>query len=92
VKVKLDEDMPADLASPLRDAGFDVVNAVEEGLGGKADPPILKAATSEGRVLITFNLDFADVRHYPPGTHAGIVVFRLQDQRWKVLQGRSNAS
>jgi hypothetical protein len=31
-------------------------------------------------------LDFADIRHSPPGTHAGIVAFRLRDQRWKTLK------
>ena len=84
--LKLDENLPADLSSWLRAEGHDVTDVVEEGLGGEADPPVLKAATAEGRILLTFDLDFADIRHYPPGTHAGIVVFRLQDQRWKTLQ------
>ena len=35
---------------------------------------------------MTFDLDFADVRAYPPGTHAGIVVFRLPDQRWRTVE------
>lgn len=48
---------------------------------------ILEAASDERRILMTFDLDFADIRHYLPGSHAGIVVFRLQDQRWKSLQG-----
>jgi predicted nuclease of predicted toxin-antitoxin system len=87
VKVKLDENMPTDLATHLRQAGHDVMDVVEEGLGGEDDPPILKAATVEGRILMTFDLDFADIRHYPPCSHAGIVVFRLQDQRWTSLQG-----
>jgi predicted nuclease of predicted toxin-antitoxin system len=87
VKVKLDENMPADLASKLRQDGHDVTDVVEEGLGGEDDPPVLKAATNEGRILMTFDLDFADIRHYPPGSHAGIVVFRLHDQRWSSLQG-----
>jgi len=87
---KLDENMPADLATHLREAGHDVAGVVEEGLGGEDDPPVLTAATSEGRILLTFDLDFADVRHYPPGTHAGIVVFRLHDQRWRTLQGPVN--
>jgi predicted nuclease of predicted toxin-antitoxin system len=86
VKVKLDENMPADLAAHLRQAGHDVVDVVQEGLGGEDDPPVLRAAANEGRILMTFDLDFADVRHYPPGTHAGIVVFRLQDQRWEALR------
>jgi predicted nuclease of predicted toxin-antitoxin system len=87
VKFKLDENLPADLATHLRDKGHDAEGVVDEGLGGEDDPPVLAAATAEGRVLLTFDLDFADVRNYPPGTHGGIVVFRLQDQRWRTLEG-----
>src|SRR5262249_55926941 len=87
VKFKLDENMPRDLAIRLHEAGHDVVDVVEEDLGGEEDPPVLQAATEEGRILLTFDLGFADIRHYPPGTHAGIVVFRLQDQRWRTLEG-----
>lgn len=87
MKFKLDENMPADLATRLREEGHDVVEVVEEGLGGEDDPPVLAAATAEERILLTFDLDFADIRHYRPGTHAGIVVFRLHDQRWRTLEG-----
>jgi predicted nuclease of predicted toxin-antitoxin system len=87
VKFKADENMPADLATWLRGEGHDVTDVVQEGLGGEDDLPVLRAATEEGRILLTFDLDFADIRHYPPGTHGGIVVFRLQDQRWKTLEG-----
>ena len=59
MKVKLDENLPADLATRLRQAGHDVMDVVEEGLGGEDDPPVLKAATNEGRILMTFDLDFA---------------------------------
>jgi hypothetical protein len=31
-------------------------------------------------------LDFADIRRFPPGSHGGVVVFRLRDQRWKTLK------
>ncbi len=79
--------LPADLAPHLREAGHDVADVVGEGLGGEDDRPVLAAATAEGRVLLTFDLDFADVRHYPPDTHAGIIVFRLHDQRWATLKG-----
>jgi predicted nuclease of predicted toxin-antitoxin system len=90
VKFKLDENMPRDLATRLQEEGHDVVDVVQEDLGGEEDPPVLQAATEEGRALLTFDLGFADIRHYPPGTHAGIVVFRLQDQRWKMLEGPVN--
>lgn len=87
MKFKLDENLPADLAVWLQSEGHDVANVFEEGLGGEDDPAVLAAATAERRILISFDLDFADIRHYAPGTHAGIVVFRLQDQRWKTLHG-----
>lgn len=87
MRFKLDENMPADLAVRLREAGHDAESVADEGLSGAADSPVLAAATAERRILMTFDLDFADVRHYPPGTYAGIVVFRLEDQRWQSLQG-----
>jgi len=86
LRIKLDENMPRDAAEKLRDDGHDVMTVIDEGLGGESDPPVLRAATDEGRTLLTFDLDFANIREFPPGTHAGIVVFRLQDQRWKTLK------
>jgi predicted nuclease of predicted toxin-antitoxin system len=87
LRFKLDENMPRDAATQLATEGHDVTTVVEEGLGGENDPPVLNAATQESRILLTFDLDFANIRRYPPGTHAGIVVFRLQDQRWTTLKG-----
>jgi len=86
VKIKLDENLPDDLASLLRAAEDDVSTVTEEGLAGCDDPPVLQAASAENRVLMSFDLGFADIRRYPAGAHAGIVVFRLKDQRWKTLQ------
>ncbi len=86
MKVKLDENMPAAMATLLRDAGHDVSTVADQGLGGAGDPQVLQAAVNEGRLLITFDLHFADVRRYPAGSHAEIVVFRLQDQRWVMLE------
>jgi hypothetical protein len=86
LRIKLEENMPSD-AAQLRKDGHDVMTALDEGLGGESDPPILKAAADEGRALFTFDLKVANVRDFPPETHAGIVVFRLQDQRWKTLKG-----
>jgi predicted nuclease of predicted toxin-antitoxin system len=86
VKIKLDENLPDDLTALLRSAEYEVATVAEEGLAGHDDPPVLKAATAEDRILMSFDLGFADIREYPPGTHGGIVVFRLRDQRWKTLQ------
>lgn len=86
MRVKLDENMPAALAELLRSAGHETSTASEEGLSGADDPRVLAAATFEHRLLMTCDTDFADIRTYPPGSHAGIIVFRLSDQRWSVLQ------
>jgi predicted nuclease of predicted toxin-antitoxin system len=86
MKFKLDEALPTALMELLRAGGHDTMTVADEALGGSNDPTILQVATSEGRVLLTFDLDFADIRRYPIGSHAGIVVFRLHDQRWAVLE------
>jgi hypothetical protein len=45
------------------------------------DPTVLRAATEESRLLPTLDRGFGDVRTESPGTHPGIVVMRLDDQR-----------
>ena len=42
------------------------------------DKAIAAAVRSEERCLVTFDLDFANPRRYPPSEHAGIVVLRLR--------------
>ena len=38
-------------------------------------------------MLVTFDLDFADQRAYPPGSHAGILVLRLRSQHSSAVVG-----
>jgi predicted nuclease of predicted toxin-antitoxin system len=86
VKIKLDENLPKALEDLLHAAGHDVTTVPQEALGGSSDPRVLDAARDEDRLLMTFDMDFADIRQYPVGSHAGIVVFRLRDQRWPALE------
>ena len=83
MRFKLDENMPNDLAIFLNEIGHDVKTVNEEGLSGSPDERLLPVAHQEKRIFLTFDLDFADVRAYPPNTHSGIIVFRLHDHRWK---------
>jgi predicted nuclease of predicted toxin-antitoxin system len=85
LKIKIDENMPNSLAEILRIARHDVDTVSQEKLSGAEDPVILENAGREGRIFMTFDLDFCNIREYPEGTHAGIVVFRLHDQRWEAL-------
>ncbi|MEW5956134.1 MAG: DUF5615 family PIN-like protein [Chloroflexota bacterium] len=62
----------------LRSWGHDVVTTQELNLVGKADKLQLEAAISQGRVLITNDLDFSNIRRYPPAHHSGIVVLKIR--------------
>lgn len=86
MRIKLDENMPSALTELLRRHGHDVTTVAQQRLAGSVDERVARVATAEGRVLLTFDHDFGDIRAYPIGTHAGIVVFRLEDQRWAALE------
>lgn len=81
MKVKLDEHLPRAAVAVLEKAGHDVHTVLDEGLGGRKDDVVLVAAIHEGRLLITMDRGFADVRRYPPGSHHGVVVLRPTDQQ-----------
>jgi predicted nuclease of predicted toxin-antitoxin system len=77
---KLDENLPAHAAALLRERAFDAHTVREEGLLGANDEVIVEVARREGRVLITLDRDFSDIRTYPPADHSGIVVLRPSAQ------------
>jgi predicted nuclease of predicted toxin-antitoxin system len=80
VKFKLDENLPASAAEVLADAGHNTDTVTGEGLTGAPDQSVVAAATVARRVLTTLDQGMGDIRAYPPGSHAGVVVLRLADQ------------
>jgi predicted nuclease of predicted toxin-antitoxin system len=77
---KPDENLPRDAAALLRNAGHHVHTVLDEHLGGNPDPRVFAASQAEIRILVTFDLDFSDIRVYPPASHSGIWVLRPQTQ------------
>lgn len=75
----LDADMSRSSAAVLRALGHDVADVRDIGLGSASDDEIFGYAQAEQRIIVTADLDFADTRVYPPGTHAGIIVVRLPE-------------
>jgi predicted nuclease of predicted toxin-antitoxin system len=67
--VKLDEDLSQTHVDFLNRTGYSAERVTDEGLSGAADAIVWRRAHSEGRFFITLDLDFADVRQFPPGTH-----------------------
>ncbi len=75
---KTDENLPTELGQLLRDAGFDAATVAGQHLSGSTDADIASICQREDRALITLDMDFADVRIYPPDEYPGIVVLRLR--------------
>jgi hypothetical protein len=78
VKLKLDENLPASLVQALASLGHDVDTVPAEGLAGRADADVWRAAQGEARLLVTQDLDFSDARRFAPGSHHGILLVRLR--------------
>jgi len=85
LKFKIDENLPAEFAEILVEAGFGAATVAQETLSGATDSALLDRCRAETRVLVTLDLDFASVQAYPLGAHAGIIVFRRKSQDKQTL-------
>ncbi len=80
MRFKTDENLPFDVAEMLREAGHDAASVVEQRLGGSTDAQLAALCQHESRVLVTLDMDFADIRNYPPAEFPGMIVLRLRRQ------------
>jgi predicted nuclease of predicted toxin-antitoxin system len=64
----------------LRERGYDAVHLREQGLQRLPDPEILKKAAAEGRIVLTFDLDFGDLLALGIKQSPSAVIFRLHDE------------
>lgn len=65
----------------LRTRGHDAIHLREERLQRLPNGQIFAKAVAEGRIVITFDLDFAEIAALTRGERAGVVVFRLRNTR-----------
>lgn len=80
MRFKIDENLPIDIAELLRSANHNAETVWDEELVGRPDESILEVCREEDRCLLTLDLDFANLRTYPPEDLTGLVVFRLRRQ------------
>ena len=80
MRFKLDENLSPTMAGLLTEAGHDAATVAEQGLAGAEDPDIASVCLDEGRILLTLDLDFADIRAYPPHRYSGLIVLRISSQ------------
>ena len=65
----------------LRSKGHSAVHLREEGLHRLPDGQVFCKAIEEGRVVLTFDLDFGEIAALEQGGRTGVVVFRLHNTR-----------
>lgn len=80
MKFKIDENLPMEAAEALRQAGHDAATVLEQQYGGSADAQLAVLCQRESRILVTLDMDFADIRAYPPAEFPGLIVLRLRQQ------------
>lgn len=65
----------------LREKGHDVVHIREEGLHRLPDREIFKKAINEGRIILTFDLDFGEIVAFSMGLAVSVILFLLRNTR-----------
>src|SRR5579862_6530452 len=75
----IDANLPRTVIAVVRSLGHHAEFARDIGLGAATDDQIAKHALHYRAALLTRDLDFADIRRYPPHQYSGIVVLRLPD-------------
>lgn len=87
LRFKCDENLPRALSEFLAEHGFDAMSAHQQQLSGAPDRRLLDVCVRESRVLVTLDVDFADITSYPLAKHSGVIILRLRVQsRMEVLE------
>lgn len=73
----VDADLPRSMADVIRRHGHQTVDVRDIGPSLALDADIAAYARAEQLCLVTGDFGFADIRIYPPGKYAGIVVLSL---------------
>ncbi len=77
MKFKLDENFGTRTQRLFLAQGHDVQTVRSQRLQGSSDVHLFNVCRLEQRCLVTLDLDFADVVHFPPSLTNGIVVIRM---------------
>ena len=76
----IDEDMPRSTSKILREHGYDVKDIRDHGLRGSTDQAVYQFAQNQQAVLITGDLGFGNILHFPIGSHFGIVIVHFPNE------------
>ena len=77
-KLKLDENFPPSCVSIFRLKDIDASSVFEQNMNGSTDDTLFEVCIAEERILITFDLDFANIIRYPSAPTSGIIIVRTK--------------
>ncbi|MFN9507846.1 MAG: DUF5615 family PIN-like protein [Planctomycetota bacterium] len=80
MRFKVDENLPIDDAEILRANCHDALTIFDQNMVGEPDPKVARVCKEEKRIIVTLDLDFSDIRSYPPAEHSGIIILRPRTQ------------
>lgn len=80
MQFKIDENLPLELVEMLSASGHEAMTVPQQALKGTNDPNLIDTCRAEDRALVTLDLDFADIRAYPPHSTPGMIVLRVGRQ------------
>ena len=80
MRFKLDENLPIQVASILASHDHDASTVYSEGIAGSTDTTLATICVDEACVLVTLDLDFDDIKQYPPHLYPGLIVWRFKEQ------------
>lgn len=80
LKFVIDEDIPRSTARVLKARGFEVLDVRDCGLRGKSDDEVFEFAQKEKAVILTGDMGFGNLLHFPVGSHSGIVIAHFPNE------------
>jgi len=85
MRIKLDENIDVRLTALLKEAGHDAITVQEQDLRGIVDRELYELCKAEGYILVSLDLDFSNLLHFPPEGTTGLVVLRGPNQLFEVV-------
>jgi predicted nuclease of predicted toxin-antitoxin system len=76
----VDENLPSEIAELMNRHGCDALTVADQGWRGMADDELWGRVQTERRWFVTADKEFADLRRYPPGSHAGLILLRSSEE------------
>jgi predicted nuclease of predicted toxin-antitoxin system len=76
----IDEDIARSTGQVIKNKGFEVLDVRDCGLKGKNDKEIFAFAQKKNAAILTGDMGFGNLLHFPAGSHAGIVIAHFPNE------------